>query len=168
MDSIPCSDFKTEMQTWLVFSAWHKCLITVVGLIVGALRLRAVVRAAWRTLIVWSRLRCSVWSSLGSWDGWARLGFIFWTRPAPLALVVWLLRVGLPLHPSLLHWTVTARVVIIGSRRPPRATRLTAGAVPAPIGLAVRRNALPVLPLVFGSWPAVSLSVWEKVHSAIF
>lgn len=143
-------------------------LITVVVLVVGAFRFRAVVRAAWGALVFGSRLRCSVWSSFGCCDRRAGLGFILWSRPTPLALIVWLLWVGLSLHPLLLHGTVAARVVILGACRAPRAARLTARAVPTPIWLAVGLDALPVAALVIRSWPAVSLlSVWEKVKKIL-
>lgn len=166
---------------WRVFSAlqemslWGRFedLIAVVVLIVGAFGFWAVVRAARRALVVWSRFGSPVWSSVGRRNGRSGPGLVVWSRPTPLALIVRLLRVGLPLHPPLLHWTVAARVVVFGACRAPRAVCrapraacLTARAVPTSIWFAVRRNALPVAALVIRPWTAFSLvSVWEKVNS---
>ena len=146
-------------------------LIAVV-IVVGGFAFRAVVRVAWGAvvraargaLVVWSCLRCPVRPSVGGCDRGAGPGLVVRSRPTPLALVVRLLRVGLPLHPPPLHRTVAARVVV-GACRAPGASCLAARAVPTSVGLAVGGNALPVVALVIRSWTAVSLlSVWEKVH----
>lgn len=156
---------------WRVFSAskgtslWgtFEDLIAVV-IVVGGFRFRGVVRAPWRALVVGSLFRPPVWSS-GRRTG---PGLIFRSWPTPLALIVRLLRVGLPLHPPLLNWTVAAGVVILRACRATRAARLTARAVPSSsIWLAIGCNALPVAALLLRSWPAVSLlsELKKKVHS---
>lgn len=153
-------------------------LITVV-IIVGGFAFRAVVRAAWGALVVWPCLRSPVWSPVGRCDGGTRPGLIVGSWLTPLALIVRLLRVRLPLHPPLFHWTVAAWLIVLRARRAsraacfaagaPRAAGLTARAVPTSIGLTVRRNTLPVVTLVIRSWATVSLmSVWVKVSLSIF
>ena len=151
------------MQMWTVLHGTipeegFKDLVAVV--VVGAFGFGGVVRATRGALVSWSHLRSSVWCR----DGWTRPGVIVWSRPTPLALVVWLLRVGLALHPPLLHRAVAARVVLPRARRAPRAAGLAARLVPTAIRLVptsvrvtVRSNALCVASLVIRSWTTVSL-----------
>lgn len=146
-----------EFWAWPGASLWRVCsLVAVLVLVVGGLRLRAVVGAT-RGPLVRRRLGRSVRAPVRRRGGGSGPGLVVRAGAAPLALVVGLLRVGLPLHPPLLHGPVAARVVLVRAGGAARAAGLAARAVPAAVRLAVGGDALPVaaLALVLGARAAV-------------